>query len=65
VQPLTDEQAAILLNRDLEIRREWRKWNAASRSGGSLIVLEAERALRILAASTQERDEDDDIEGLA
>jgi hypothetical protein len=65
VQPLTDEEAAIVLNRDQAIRRAWRKWNAASRNGGSLIVLDAERARRILAVASGARDEDDEIEGLA
>ena len=64
MQPRTDEQAAILLNRDPAIRRAWRKWNAASRNHGSLVVLDAERALRVLAAAI-ERDEDQGIEGLA
>lgn len=32
VQPLTDEEAAILLNREVLIRRAWRKWNAASKN---------------------------------
>jgi hypothetical protein len=64
VQPLTDEEAAILLNRDVLIRRAWRKWNAASKNRGSLIVLDTERALRMLAAPTEEP-EDDEIRGLA
>jgi hypothetical protein len=65
LRPLTDEEAAILINRDPLIRRAWRKWNAASRNGGSLVVLDAERALRVLTASTDAGDEDDEIEGLA
>jgi hypothetical protein len=65
VQPLTDEEAGILLNRDLEIRRAWRKWNAASKNRGSLVVLDPDRALRILAAATDNPDEDDEIKGLA
>jgi len=48
LQPLTDEEAAVLLNRDSLIRREWRKWNAASKNRGSLIVLNSAHALRIL-----------------
>jgi hypothetical protein len=65
VQPLTDEEAAILLNRDSLIRRAWRRWNAASKKGGSLIVLDAERALRVLAAPTEKPDGDDEVKGLA
>jgi hypothetical protein len=65
VQPLSDQEAAMLLNRDSAIRRAWRKWNAVSRNGGSLIVLDAERALRALAAPTDESDRDDEIRGLA
>jgi hypothetical protein len=65
VQPLTDEEVAILLNRDTAIRRAWQNWNTASNNRGSLIVLDRERALRTLAPSTQERDADDDIAGLA
>jgi hypothetical protein len=65
VQPLTDEEAAILLNRDPEIRRAWRNWNAASKNRGSLIVLDADRAIRILAAATNQPDNDDEMKGLA
>jgi hypothetical protein len=61
VQPLTDEEAAILLNREVLIRRAWRKWNAASKNRGSLVVLDSERALRMLAAPTEEPDEDDEV----
>jgi sugar/nucleoside kinase (ribokinase family) len=64
LQPLRDEEAAILLNRDPAIRKAWLRWNAASRNGGSLIVLDAERALRILA-TIQEPEEDDEVLGLA
>jgi hypothetical protein len=65
LQALTDEEAAILLNRDLLIRRAWRNWNAASKNRGSLIVLDTERALRILAAPGDAPDQDDEIAGLA
>jgi hypothetical protein len=65
VQPLSDEEAAILLNRDAQIRRAWRNWNGASKNRGSLIVLDAERALGILAAATDEPDQDDEMKGLA
>jgi hypothetical protein len=66
VHPLEDDEAAMLLNRDAEIRRAWQKWNTASRNRGSLVVLDAERALRVLAAPTDEPDgEDDEITGLA
>ena len=64
VQPLTDEEAATLLNRDPTIRQAWQKWNAASKNRGSLIILEAERARRILEAPTEAPFEDD-IMGLA
>jgi hypothetical protein len=64
VQALTDEEAAILLNRDSAIRRASWKWNAASKNRGSLVVLDAELALRILAAPTDEPDEDDPMNGL-
>jgi hypothetical protein len=65
LQPLSDEQASKLLNRDPVIRREWAKWNKMSRNEGSLIVLDTERALHILAAATDEPDEDDEMKGLA
>jgi hypothetical protein len=32
LRPLTDEEAAILLNRDPDIARGWRKWNAMTRT---------------------------------
>jgi hypothetical protein len=65
VQPLTDEEAALLLNRDALIRRAWRKWNAASKNRGSLIVLDAERARRVLREATEDSNEDDEMRGLA
>jgi hypothetical protein len=65
LQPLTDVQAAILLNRDSTIRRAWWKWNAASNNRGSLLVLDAERVLRVLAASRETNREDDEVDGLA
>ncbi len=65
LQPLADDEAAILINRDPLIRRAWRTWNAASRNHGSLLVLDAERARRLLAAATDEPDEDDELRGLA
>jgi hypothetical protein len=36
LRPLTDEEAAILLNRDPDIAREWRKWNAMTQNEGTL-----------------------------
>jgi hypothetical protein len=48
LRPLTDEQAAILLNRDPAVAREWRKWNAMNGNRGSLIVLDSKRVRRIL-----------------
>jgi hypothetical protein len=66
LQPLADKEAALLINRDPLIRKGWCKWNRASRNrGGSLIVLDSERALRILAATTEEPDGDDEVRGLA
>jgi hypothetical protein len=65
VQPLTDEEVAILLNRDSGIRQAWRKWNAASKNRGSLIVLDAERVRRVLRQATEDSSEDDEIRGLA
>ena len=44
LSPLSDEQSALLLNRDALIRREWRRWNAMTGNVGSLIILDAERA---------------------
>jgi hypothetical protein len=64
VVPLTDEQAGIVLNRDPEIRRQWRKWNAMTKNQGSLIVLSRERIQRVLEG-TDGNDEDDDMRGLA
>jgi hypothetical protein len=65
LRPLTDEEAAILINRDRVIRQAWRKWNAASRNRGSLLVLDSQRARRVLASAINERDEDDEMKGLA
>jgi hypothetical protein len=61
LRALTDEEAATLLNRDPLIAREWRKYNALTSNNGSLVVLDIERARRVLAASADE----DEIEGLA
>jgi hypothetical protein len=60
--PLSDEEAATLINRDPMIRREWSRWNAMHQNHGSLIVLDVERVRKVL-----EPDEvfDDDVEGLA
>jgi hypothetical protein len=65
VQALTDEEAATLLNRDALIRQAWQKWNAASKNHGSLIVLDAQRVLRVLRTPTDGYKEDDDTRGLA
>ena len=65
LRPLTDEEAAILVNRDSLIRKHWSKWNAMTSNNGSLVVLDAERALRILAEATDQPDEDDKMKGLA
>jgi hypothetical protein len=57
----SDEDAAKLLNRDPLIRKQWKKWNAMTGNRGSLILLDIERACRVL-----EPDEtsDDENEGL-
>jgi hypothetical protein len=65
LQALTDEEAAILLNRDSAIRRSWQKWNAASNNRGSLVVLDSTRALRILEAVANGPDDADEVNGLA
>lgn len=54
-----------MINRDPIVRRAWRKWNAASKNRGSLVVLEPERALRVLATPPEEPDGDDEVTGLA
>src|SRR5262245_50273651 len=56
--PLTDAQVGILLNRDGLIAREWKKWNAMTGNTGSLIVLDIERAQRVL-----DRDKSPDDDG--
>jgi hypothetical protein len=65
LQPLTDEEAAILLNRDSLIRRAWRRWHAASKSGGSLIIIDGERIKGILESARDEPEDDDEMKGLA
>jgi hypothetical protein len=65
LRPLTDEEAATLLNRDSLIRKHWSKWNAMTGNEGSLVVIDTERALRILAAATEGPDSDDEVKGLA
>jgi hypothetical protein len=59
LHPLTDEEAATVLNRDQVIAREWRKWNAMTGNEGSLIVLDAERVRRVLSEVEDERDDDE------
>lgn len=63
LRALSDEEAAILLNRDAGIAREWRKWSRMT-GEGSLIVLDTARALRILATANNEP-RDDEREGRA
>jgi hypothetical protein len=58
LHPLTDEEAATVLNRDAVIAREWRKWNAMTQNEGSLIVLDAERVRRVLNEVEDERGDD-------
>jgi hypothetical protein len=59
--PLGDADVGRLLNWDFLIRREWCKWSSMTGNRGSLVVLDVERARRVLAAATDE----DDIAGLA
>jgi hypothetical protein len=61
VQPLADDDAAILINRDPLIRREWCKWNEMTGNKGSLVVLDVVHARRVLAAAIDEGE----LEGLA
>jgi hypothetical protein len=63
--PLSDEEAALVLNRDRLVRRQWCKWNAAAGNLGSLIIIEGERVKAILEAARDERKDDDDVKGLA
>ena len=65
LQALPDDEAGILINRDPQIRRAWCKWNRASKNNGSLVVLDASRARRVLGAARQELDGDDGMQGLA
>jgi hypothetical protein len=65
LRPLTDEEAAIILNRDPRIAREWRKWNAMSGNQGSLIIIDGKRVQAVLKAATEEPGSDDDVMGLA
>jgi hypothetical protein len=65
VQSLTDEEAAILINHDPLVRTAWCKWNAASANNGSLLVLDWQRARRILASASKGREDDDEVRGLA
>jgi hypothetical protein len=62
LRPLTDEEAAIILNGDPSIAQEWSKWNAMSQNSGSLIVLDVERVRRMLKPDEAS---DDEIEGRA
>jgi hypothetical protein len=48
LHPLTDEEAAIVINSDPLIRREWRRWNAMNGNRGSLIVLSGDRIQQAL-----------------
>jgi hypothetical protein len=47
------------------IRKEWKKWNAASKNRRRLIILDSQRARRVLRAATDEPDEDNEMKGLA
>jgi hypothetical protein len=63
--PLSDEEAALVLNRDRLVRRQWCKWNAAAGNRGSLIIVDAERVKTLLKAATEEPEGDDEVRGLA
>jgi hypothetical protein len=65
LRPLSDREAAILLNGDPDIAREWRKWNAMTGNQGSLIALSRERIHRVLEEAEGIAEEDDDVTGLA
>ena len=65
LRPPTDEEAAILLNRDPDIAREWRKWNAMTQNEGTLIILDSERVQAVLEAANEEEEGDDEVMGLA
>jgi hypothetical protein len=59
LHPLSDEEAATVLNSDAVIAREWRKWNAMTQNEGSLIVIDAERVRRVLNEVEDERGDDE------
>jgi hypothetical protein len=63
--PLSDEEAAILLNSDPAMSREWRRWNAMTSNRGSLIIIDGERVQAVLKAANKEPGSDDDVTGLA
>jgi hypothetical protein len=65
LRPLTDAEAAIILNRDPGIAREWRKWNGMTGNLGSLIILDEDRVRRVLREANEKTDENDDVIGLA
>jgi hypothetical protein len=54
LRPLSDQEAARLLNSDPLIGREWRKWNAMTGNQGSLVVVDGERVRRILSEAHEE-----------
>jgi hypothetical protein len=63
--PISDQEAAIILNTVASIGREWRRWNAMTGNQGSLIIIEGQRVKAILEAARDEREDDDDVKGLA
>jgi hypothetical protein len=62
LKPLTDVEAALVLNRDSLIRRAWRNWSIASKNQGRVIVLDSARVSRILDTDGPDHD---DVMGLA
>jgi hypothetical protein len=60
LRPLSDQEAARLLNSDPLIGREWRRWNAMTGNQGSLVVVDGERVRRILSEAHEEPEGDVD-----
>jgi hypothetical protein len=65
LRALSDEESAMLLNRDPTIRRDWRRWNAMTGNQGTLIVIDAEHVRAVLEPGSEEQDGDDQVSGLA
>ena len=65
LRPLSDEDAANVLNRDPLVRREWHRWNAMTSNQGSLIIIDGERVQAVLEAAGEEQEGNDEVMGLA